>query len=150
MKNLMLLSAMLFTISFSACSQKQPSGDIQKAFNEKFPTAKSVKWDMEEENEWEAEFKMDGAEMSAVFDAKGVWLETEKEISKKQIPEAIKATLDRDYQGYKVEEIEWLETPEQNGFELKIQSKFLPQLSLLLSIFPISESKILSKSSGMA
>ena len=37
----------------------------------KFQNATKVKWDQEEENEWEAEFKMNGDEMSASFDNAG-------------------------------------------------------------------------------
>jgi hypothetical protein len=121
MKNFLVLLAVLSLISFSACSQKNPPENVKKVFAQKFVAAKSVKWDSEKSNEWEAEFKLNGKEMSACFDNAGKWLETESEISLKELPASVTNTLKNDFQGYKTDEMSTIENPEIKGFELTIK-----------------------------
>ena len=66
MKNFSILVALFSMIFFSACSQKNPPENVKKEFSQKFAAAKSVKWESEESNEWEAEFTIDGKKMSAM------------------------------------------------------------------------------------
>ena len=76
MKNLVILTIVFTFISASAFSQKNTSEIVKKEFLKKYATAKSVKWDNEEKNECEAEFTMDGKNMSASFDNSGKWIES--------------------------------------------------------------------------
>ncbi len=92
--------AMLFA-AFSACGQKSTvPNNVNAAFMKKFPNAKKVSWDKENDTEWEAEFKMNGQEYSANFSSAGIWMETEHEIKKADIPAAVKKTLDTEFAGY--------------------------------------------------
>ena len=63
---------------------------------------------------------MSGKEYSANFDNSGVWTETEYEITPKEIPAAVKATLDKEFAGYKVAEPEVSETQEGKIFEFAL------------------------------
>lgn len=59
MKSLkIILGALLVTtvFAFTSGGNKAPQ-KVKDAFAEKFPTAKKVKWEKENEKEWEAEFK---------------------------------------------------------------------------------------------
>ena len=51
----------IVTLAFGlfACAQTPPKS-VTDNFAKKFTGATKVKWDQEEENEWEAEFKMNG------------------------------------------------------------------------------------------
>ena len=113
----------LVVYSFSACGQKGNGvpNKVKTAFSQKFPDAKKVKWDKENDQEWEAEFKMKGQEYSANFGVDGNWKETEYEIKKSEIPAAIKTTLDNEFAGYKVEIAEVSETAEGKVFEFKLE-----------------------------
>ncbi len=86
-----------------------------------FPNATKVKWDQEEKNEWEAEFKMNGDAMSASFDNAGKWLETEKELKKNQLPAAVLNAFNAKYAGYKMDEASEIEKPDFKGYELGIE-----------------------------
>jgi len=110
-------------IGFSACGQadKNVPEKVKTAFAKKFENAKKVKWDKENETEWEAEFKMDGKKYSANFDLDGNWMETEYEIKKADIPAVVQATLDADFLGYKVEEAEVSETTDGKFYEFEIE-----------------------------
>jgi Putative beta-lactamase-inhibitor-like, PepSY-like len=92
------------------------------AFNQKFPGATEVEWGSESENEWEAEFTMNGKKMSVSFDVAPVWSETETEISEKELPAAVLNTLKAEFEGYKADKIEIIESPEMQGFELFLKN----------------------------
>ena len=118
MKNLIVFIALSSLITFSACSQKNPPENVKKEFSQKYAAAKSVKWDSEKPDEWEAEFKVNGTEMSACFDDAGKWLESETEVSAKELPVEVTNTLKNDYSGFKTQESSTIENPEMKGFEL--------------------------------
>lgn len=123
MKNFIILAAVFSMIFSSACSQQNPPENVKKEFSQKFTDAKSVKWGSEEANEWEAEFKMNGKEMSACFDNTGKWLETEAEINVNDLPSAVTNTLKSEFPGFKIGESSTIENPEMKGFEIAIKNK---------------------------
>jgi hypothetical protein len=105
-----------------ACAQNtEVPAKITSSFSKKFPTAKKVKWDKENETEWEAEFKMNGEEYSANYSNDGIWKETEHEIEKSAIPAAVKKTLDTEFAGYDIDEAEVSETPEGTVYEFALE-----------------------------
>lgn len=121
MKTLKLFFIAFVAISINACAQKpNVPENVNKAFTQKFPDAKSVKWDKENKTEWEAEFKLNGEEYSANFTNDGVWKETEHEIEKSAIPANVKQTLDTEFAGYKIEESEISETAEGSVYEFEL------------------------------
>ncbi len=124
MKKVNLIATLtLGFIGFSACGQVQtPSEAVKTAFNQKFPNAKQVSWDMESETEWEAEFKQDGNEYSANFSSDGMWKETEHEIKKSDIPQAVKMTLENEFSEYKIEESEISETAKGTVYEFELEN----------------------------
>lgn len=107
-------------ISLVACAQDPPKS-VADNFNMKFQDATKVKWDQEEKNEWEAEFKLNGTEISASFDNAGKWLETETEVNKKNLPEKVKNAVNAAYSDWKTESAESIETPSFKGYELGIE-----------------------------
>ena len=121
MKNFFILIAAFSLISVSAFSQKNPPENVKKEFTKKYASAQSVKWDSEEQNEWEAEFKMDGKKMSACFDNSAKWIESETVISEKELPASVVSTLNKDFSGYKKSLIEIYESLEMKGFELGLK-----------------------------
>lgn len=121
MKNIFIL-LVVFSISLiPAFSQKNAPENVKKEFAKKYPAALSVKWASEEANEWEAEFTVNGKEMSASFDNKGVWLETEVEISEKELPAAVANSLKNEFSGYKTGEMSTIEDPKMKGYELALK-----------------------------
>ncbi|GAP43372.1 MAG: hypothetical protein EOL88_03220 [Bacteroidia bacterium] len=122
MKTSKLFVIAFAAISINACAQKPNVPEkVNKAFTQKFSDAKSVKWDKENETEWEAEFKINGQEYSANYSTDGVWIETEHEIEKSAIPANVKQTLDTEFAGYKIEEAEISETAEGSVYEFELE-----------------------------
>lgn len=110
----------VLAISMYACAQTPPES-VSDNFNSKFQEASKAKWDQEEANEWEAEFKMNGNEMSASFDNAGTWLETEKDIQQKELPAAVSVAINDNYSEYKVGEVAELQKPGFSGYEIGIE-----------------------------
>ncbi len=122
MKNLFLISIVFAIFSFSACGQKENVPvKVKTAFEQKFPNATKVKWEKENDTEWEAEFRMNNNEYSANFDNKGNWLETEYEVEMKDIPEAVKSTLDNEFASYEIEVSEVSENAEGTFYEFELE-----------------------------
>lgn len=114
----------LGSMSFLLISKTQVPQVVLHAFNTKYPNAKKVKWEEEEAMEYEAEFKLQGQEMSANFRADGTWLETETEIKKNALPDAVKKAISKEFPGYDVEEAERIETPDLPlAFEVELENE---------------------------
>ena len=126
MKKIKILSTVFFAVAMGLSVYAFEMGNdapqkVKEAFAKKFPGVKKVKWDKENETEWEAEFKMKGTEYSANFLEDGTWKETEHEMSKMKIPSAIKNTLDAQFSGYEIEEAVITESREGWAYEFSIE-----------------------------
>lgn len=123
MKTPILILSAVVLIGFAACghSGKEVPEAVQSTFFQKFPDATNVKWDKENDSEWEAEFKMNGMEYSANFENSGVWTETEYKINLKDIPETVKTSLNNESAGAKIKESEVCETDDGKVYEFAIR-----------------------------
>ena len=108
MKKLMtLLVCMLFVaVSFAQKPKEETPAAAKTAFAAKYPTAEKVKWSVEKPGEFEVEFTLNKVATSALYDATGKLLETEGGMKESQLPQAVKATIAKDFAGYKLDEIE--------------------------------------------
>jgi hypothetical protein len=59
--------------------------------------------------------------MSASFDNSAKWIESETEITEKELPASVVSTLNKVFQGYKKGHIELFENAEIKGFELGLK-----------------------------
>lgn len=107
-KLLVLFVCTALVIGVSATNQKDDKipAAAKTGFAAKFPTAQKVKWSIEKPGEFEAEYVLNGAESSALVDAKGNILEIETAIKESELPQAVKAAIAKDFAGYKLDEIE--------------------------------------------
>ncbi len=119
MKTQILIFSSILIFSLTACAQsdKAVPAAIKSAFSRKFSGATGVKWGKESINEWEAEFKMDDKEYSANFDNSGTWMETEYEISAKEIPAVVNDAISKELPGYRINESEISETVKGKVYE---------------------------------
>lgn len=124
MKYLVLATVLTFSFISTSCAQNKKSAPaaVQAAFKAKFTNVQKAKWDMEDDNEWEAEFKMNDQEMSANFKSDGSWLETETEIKTASLPQAVKDAITANFAGYEMEEASLVETPEMAAaYEVELE-----------------------------
>ena len=108
MKKLMTLLVCFVFVAFSFAQKPKDETPVaaKTAFAAKYPTAQKVKWSVEKPGEFEVEFTLNKVATSALYDATGKLLETEGEIKEAELPQAVKATIAKDFAGYKLDEIE--------------------------------------------
>lgn len=95
------LSSIAFLLAITTFANDIPKA-IQDAFTKKFPTAKSVKWDKENANEYEASFLLNGIKNSANYNTQGSLVETESEIKVSDLPSAITSNIQKKYTNWKI------------------------------------------------
>lgn len=94
---------------------------VKSAFIDRFPDAKKVVWGKESKMEWEAEFKLNGMDYSALFLENGTWQETEHNIKPNSIPKNVMETFEKAFSSYKMEEVEIAETA--NGIVYEFEAE---------------------------
>lgn len=92
----------LLIVSFTAFAQQV---DVPKSakdsFSKLYPEATKVKWD-KENHDYEASFKLNGKDMSVIFDKEGKVLETETAIEISQLPQNVEKHVMNNYKGYNI------------------------------------------------
>jgi hypothetical protein len=121
MKNILVIAMALATLCLVSCtSEVLPPQEVISAFSEQFPKAENVEWEQEDDSLWEAEFSMNGAEFSACFNETGKWLESERAIDVKDLPELVTASVSMLFEGFKIEEAAMVKTANYSGFGMEI------------------------------
>lgn len=75
---------------------------VKNAFQLKFPAVKVVEWKFKSDKNYEAEFTLNRTDVAVKFDTTGKWLETESGVSRSTIPVAVRETIAKRFDGYKV------------------------------------------------
>lgn len=92
----------LLLISFTAFAQQTNIPKVAKdSFTKLYPKATEIKWDKENQG-YEASFKLDGKDVSVIFDKEGKVMETETAIEISQLPKGIEKYVMDNYKGYKI------------------------------------------------
>lgn len=104
MKKLLSIAIVVMALGTGCFAQKnvQAPATVKTSFAKDFPGA-TTKWEKEGAN-YEANFKMDGKSMSALYDAKGNRQETEQSIKVSELPQAVKDYIAKNYKGEKIKE----------------------------------------------
>lgn len=105
-------------------AQKVVPVEVKEAFTKSFPGITVKKWDKEDGN-YEANFTKDGKSMSATFDAKGEWLETETDIAISELPAAVSDYVKDHYKGAVIKQAAKLRTSKGDMYEAEVKGKDL-------------------------
>lgn len=129
MKNLKheLLFLFLFCNSLFAFAGLKVPEAVKAAFVKQFPAATNVKWGKENAREWESNFVMEGKTYSANYSSAGVWLETERQSSVKELPENVTKTFYEKHHGIVIREVMIIETSKG---EIRYEIEFKQGLKL--------------------
>jgi hypothetical protein len=111
MKNSFVVLAAVMGICLSASCQLKVTESAKKAFAAMFPNATNVKWEKESADEYEANFKLNNANVSANFKHDGSWVETETTIKATELPAAVANAINTRYPGATFSRTEKIEKP---------------------------------------
>jgi hypothetical protein len=117
--SLVLLAFLFLTVSLVA--QDVPAS-VEKAFDKRFAKVESVIWESNEDGSYVALFLMDGADMSAQYNAEGGLLSTTTYIDEIDIPAKVQKVVAKKFPDYEMYDISRVETPVGTYFEVMLES----------------------------
>lgn len=100
MKKILVGLSLCFAIAVFAQKSVAPES-AKAAFAKAYPNATKVKWEKEDGN-FEVSFVLNGNELSAIYNAKGVLQESEHEMKVSELPAAVIAYMKEHYKGITV------------------------------------------------
>ncbi len=105
MKKAILFASLMLSVHVYAqkIDQSKVPSAVKSTFASNFPLAGNVNWENEKGN-YEANFVVKGNKMSALFDVKGTWLETERNIDMNKLPKDALEYVNKNYKG-KIQEV---------------------------------------------
>ncbi len=113
MKKKLLASLVVLSSIATGFSQGKTPVAATTTFSKLFPDATNVKWDKENDHNYEAEFKWKGVSYSANFSDTGEWLETESSFTFNELPEKVQQAYNTAHKGATVKEVAKIETSKQ-------------------------------------
>ena len=137
MKNkiIMLICATLLCGSIGAqkISTEKVPASVASAFKAKFPTASKPTWKMEAGKSYEAKFKLNNLDKTALFSSTGNWVKTDTQIKVADLPTDVRQTITKQFAGYNIGEASKMENADHgNGYEVEI-NKGKEMLDVVLS-----------------
>ena len=78
---------------------------VEKTFQKMYPNAQKTEWELKRDM-YVAEFKIDGREIEAWFNADGTWMRSKEDVSAKDVPAEVKKAVKDTYPGWKTEDCE--------------------------------------------
>ncbi|MCZ7556566.1 MAG: PepSY-like domain-containing protein [Bacteroidia bacterium] len=88
----------------------------EKALSQRYPKAEAVIWDVTEEGEYVATFMLTQTEISARYNAKGVWLGSILYLEHESVPEAVHRAVARQFPDYEMYDVTKVELPSAEGY----------------------------------
>ncbi len=117
MKKTIFLLIALFLVSSVSFSQTISKGKVPKEVKKTFATdySKAVKpeWSRSDDN-YKVEFFVNGIKNSVTYDESGKWLVKKMSISSVKVPKEIKATVSKEFAGFRSSDAELITAPDNS------------------------------------
>ncbi len=120
-KILIWMSVILFAVVAYSFAGVTPPKVVTDAFKTKFPKATDVEWGMEGKTEYEAEFKLDGKDVSANFKVDGSWTETEASVEKADLPAGVMEYMKKNVPDADIKETAKIDSPTGSVYEVEVK-----------------------------
>lgn len=108
---LLILCLMTGLTGYSRIVGDDVPDPVKSAFTKKFSDATEVKFERERKN-FEISFKNNGDRMTANFNSKGDWLETETVIDSTDLSKEVITSIATNFPGYKIAHASQIEKPD--------------------------------------
>ncbi len=117
MKNMFLIAAAILSFTAAYAQKDIPKAAIATV-KQKFPNIGKMSWDKEKNGDFEAEFKLNGKDISVTVSPKGEWLETETSIAESEIPAPVMAAFRKEHGAIKIKEVSKIESNKPLIYEI--------------------------------
>lgn len=127
MRYLGILSVAIVMMSFVLLQDRDISArdvprPVMKAFNSTFPDASDVEWE-KKGKEYEADFEIQNIDYSARFSAQGNLVMQKNDVLVLDIPDAVNSTIENEYAGYHIDDVEKIEIEGREYFQVELDGK---------------------------
>lgn len=98
---------------------------VEKAFQKMYPGAKDIEWELKRDI-YAVDFKIDGKDVEAYFNAEGTWLRSKEDVSASSVPAAVKKAVKEAYPDFRIEDYDLVKDARGNEFysvEIEKESK---------------------------
>lgn len=103
-------------------SSEVPSVILNK-FKTEFPKAKDIEWEMKADT-YNVEFEIGrSADHEIWYDKSGNQLKHKEEFPKSQLPKAVLNTLQKDFKGYKIDDVEKITAGGKVSYKMELDSR---------------------------
>ncbi len=110
MKKIILAATVMIVTYATSFAQSKTPASVVTTFNKIYPDATKVKWDKENDHNYEASFELKGVNYSANFNENGEWLELEIPYSFDQLPEKVQNAFNASHKGVVPKAVSKIET----------------------------------------
>ncbi len=115
MKKILFIILAIFFNTWANTQDDELPAKVNEAFNLKYPKAKNVYWDLEDNN-YKIEFEIFPDTYTAFFSETGKWFETAKIISDPDIPEKAVTAINKEYPDFEIYYSEYVENQKGEKF----------------------------------
>lgn len=105
----------LISLVFSGTSLAVPDS-VERAFDNKYPDAKKVEWEVDANGFWEAGFEEDDKSYRADYTKEGDWVETERSIDFEDLPDDVQTAIKMENGDREITEIEEVDNAKKGRF----------------------------------
>lgn len=109
MKKYFFVASAMMIGAATLYAQGKTTKEVEIAFNSRFPNAVKVKWEKENDQEYEANFILNGINYSANFSNNGAWLETESPMAFEKLPLKVQTNFKREHKDLKIKAVDKIE-----------------------------------------
>ena len=88
---------------------------VEKAFQKMYTGAKDIEWELKLDI-YAVDFKIDGKDVEAYYNAEGTWLRSKEDVSASSVPAAVKKAVKEAYPDFKIEDYDLVKDARGNEF----------------------------------
>jgi hypothetical protein len=119
------LSIMFLLLSAGCASaQDMPQQNVPavvvNAFQQKFPQQSMVEWELKK-GLYEAEFEIKNLDHSVYLDSTGKIVRYKQEINAADLPEAVKTSIEKNFNGYKIDDVKKIEEGSAVSYKVELE-----------------------------
>ena len=118
------------TMSAQDLKMNEIPSNLMEIFKKSFTNVTDVEWEMDGEY-YNVEFEVNRIEHEIWYDKNGTIIKTEKDVTEKDLPEAISSVLKSNYSEYKIDSIEMTEFKGKITYEVELEKGWSDELKVI-------------------